>query len=34
MEYINSTGVKTTTSMKNGYIGIKLGFCIGGGKID
>ena len=34
MEYINSNGVKTTTSMKNGYIGIKVGFCIGGGKID
>ena len=34
MEYINSSGVKTTSSMKNGYIGIKVGFCIGGGKID
>jgi outer membrane protein W len=34
MEYINSTGTKTTTSMKNGYIGIKVGFCIGGGKIN
>jgi hypothetical protein len=34
MEYINSNGVKTTTSMKNGYVGIKVGFCIGGGKID
>jgi outer membrane protein X len=34
MEYINSTGVKTTSSMKNGYIGIKVGFCIGGGKIN
>jgi hypothetical protein len=34
MEYINSNGVKTTSSMKNGYIGIKVGFCIGGGKID
>jgi outer membrane protein X len=34
MEYINSNGVKTTSSMKNGYIGIKVGFCIGGGKIN
>jgi hypothetical protein len=34
MEYVNVNGVKTTTSMKNGYIGIKVGFCIGGGKID
>ena len=34
MEYINSSGTKTTTSMKNGYVGIKVGFCIGGGKIN
>lgn len=34
MEYINSNGVKTSSSMKNGYIGIKVGFCIGGGKIN
>lgn len=34
MEYVNVNGVKTTTSMKNGYIGIKVGFCIGGGKIN
>ena len=34
MEYVNVNGVKTTSSMKNGYIGIKLGFCIGGGKIN
>jgi hypothetical protein len=34
MEYINSNGVKTTSSMKNGYIGIKVGFCIGGGKVN
>jgi hypothetical protein len=34
MEYINSNGEKTTTSMKNGYIGIKVGFCIGGGRIE
>lgn len=33
MEYINSNGIKTTTSMKNGYIGIKAGFTIGGGRI-
>ena len=33
MEYVNVNGVKTTSSMKNGYIGIKVGFCIGGGKI-
>ncbi|HEY8895394.1 MAG TPA: acyloxyacyl hydrolase [Niastella sp.] len=34
MEYVNVNGVKTTSSMKNGYIGIKVGFCIGGGKIN
>ncbi|OQP58330.1 outer membrane beta-barrel protein [Niastella populi] len=34
MEYINSNGVKTTSSMKNGYVGIKVGFTIGGGRID
>lgn len=34
MEYINSTGEKTTTSMKNGYVGIKVGFTIGGGRIE
>lgn len=34
MEYINSNGVKTTSSMKNGYVGIKVGFTIGGGRIE
>jgi outer membrane protein X len=28
-----NTGNKQTYSTKNGYIGIKLGFCIGGGKL-
>jgi hypothetical protein len=32
-EIVNiSTGAKSTYTTKNGYIGIKLGFCIGGGK--
>ena len=34
MEYINSNGVKTTSSMKTGYVGIKVGFTIGGGRIE
>lgn len=34
MEYINSNGEKTTSSMKNGYVGIKVGFTIGGGRIE
>jgi hypothetical protein len=29
-----STGTKSTYTTKNGYIGIKLGFCIGGGRIN
>lgn len=33
METVNSSGVKVSNSMKNGYMGIKLGFVIGGGKI-
>jgi outer membrane protein X len=33
-EMVNiNTGAKQTYNTKNGYIGIKLGFCIGGGKI-
>lgn len=33
-EMVNvNTGAKQTYSTKNGYIGIKLGFCIGGGKL-
>jgi hypothetical protein len=34
MEYINVNGEKTSTSMKNGYVGIKVGFTIGGGRIE
>ena len=30
----NSTGDKTTITTKNGYMGIKVGFTIGGGRID
>jgi hypothetical protein len=34
LETVNmSTGAKTTYTTKNGYAGIKLGFCIGGGRI-
>ena len=33
METVNSSGVKVSNSMKNGYMGIKLGFVIGGGNI-
>ncbi|MBO9199401.1 MULTISPECIES: outer membrane beta-barrel protein [Niastella] len=32
IESVNGSGVKTTYSSKNGYMGIKLGFVIGGGK--
>lgn len=33
IETINaSTGAKTTYTTKNGYLGIKAGFCIGGGR--
>ena len=33
-EMVNmTTGAKSTYSTKNGYLGIKVGFCIGGGKI-
>lgn len=34
LEEVNtSTGTKTTYTTKNGYLGIKLGICIGGGRI-
>ena len=32
LETVNSSGVHTTTSTKNGYLGIKVGFVIGGGR--
>jgi outer membrane protein X len=32
LETVNSSGVHTTTSAKNGYLGIKVGFVIGGGR--
>lgn len=32
VETVTSGGVKSTYSTKNGYLGIKVGFCIGGGK--
>lgn len=32
LETVNTSGVKSTYSTKNGYLGIKVGFCIGGGK--
>jgi hypothetical protein len=34
LETINSSGDKTTITTKNGYMGIKLGFTIGGGRIN
>jgi hypothetical protein len=35
LETINSsTGAHTTNKSKNGYLGIKVGFCIGGGRIS
>ena len=33
-EVVASNGAKSELSSKNGYIGIKLGFFIGGGRID
>jgi outer membrane protein W len=33
VETIDANGVKTTSSTKNSYMGIKLGFTIGGGRI-
>lgn len=32
VETVNSSGVHSTTSTKNGYLGIKVGFVIGGGR--
>ncbi len=32
VDAISSSGTKTTYTSKNGYMGIKVGFCIGGGK--
>jgi outer membrane protein X len=33
LETVDGSGVKSTYSSKNGYMGIKIGFCIGGGRI-
>ena len=33
VESVDGSGAKTTYTTKNGYLGIKVGFCIGGGRI-
>jgi outer membrane protein X len=32
LETVSGSGVKSTYTTKNGYMGIKVGFCIGGGR--
>ena len=32
VDMVNSSGVHSTASAKNGYLGIKVGICIGGGR--
>jgi len=33
VDAVDGNGAKTTYTTKNGYLGIKIGFCIGGGKM-